>query len=68
MNAVMQVLIGIKEIREYFFKKEFRNVSYTTHFTKKVLCQGVSKLFKEMLTLEPNYEHLKPTFFHKLIE
>ena len=32
------------------------------------MCQGVAKLFKEMLYLEEEYEHLKPTFFHKLID
>jgi uncharacterized UBP type Zn finger protein len=32
------------------------------------MCMGISKLFKELLTLEEEYEHLKPTFFHKLIE
>jgi uncharacterized protein (DUF2225 family) len=68
MNAVIQVLISIKELRTYFFNKEFRTIAYSTHFSRKTFCQGVSKLFKEMLTLEEDYEHLKPTFFHRLIE
>ena len=59
MNAVIQVLISIKELRTYFFNKEFRTIAF---------CQGLAKLFKEMLTLEEDYEHLKPTFFHRLIE
>jgi ubiquitin C-terminal hydrolase len=32
MNSVMQVLVGIKELRKYFFEKEFRNITYATHF------------------------------------
>lgn len=68
MNSVIQVLLGIIEFRLYFYNKEFMNIGYTTHFQKKAMCQGVSKFFKEILTLEEDYEQLKPTFFHNLIE
>lgn len=61
-------MLGIGELRYYFLNREFNNVSYTTYFQKKVMCQSISKLFKEMLTLEEDFSHLKPTFFHKLIE
>lgn len=68
MNAVIQILLSIKEFRQYFFKKEFRSINYATHFQKKTFCNGIAKLFKEMLTLEDEYDQLKPLFFHKLIE
>lgn len=60
--------MSVKEFRYYFFYKEFNSIQYTTYFQKKNISLGLSKLFKEMLTLEDEYDHLKPTFFHNLIE
>ena len=68
MNAVMQVFLSVKEFRDYFYRREFRNISFNTYFQKKPLSHGVAKLYREMLTLEEEYDHLKPTFFHKLLE
>ncbi|CDW89095.1 ubiquitin carboxyl-terminal hydrolase family protein [Stylonychia lemnae] len=68
MNSVIQVLLSIKDFRYYFFYKEFGQVTYQTHFQKKTYCHSLAKLFKEMLTLEEEYDHLKPTFFHNLVE
>lgn len=60
--------MGIKEFRYYFYFKEFTSIQYTTYFQKKVLSQGLAKLIKEMLKLEEEFDHLKPTFFHNLIQ
>jgi ubiquitin C-terminal hydrolase len=68
MNAVIQVLISIKELREYFVNKEYNSITFTTLYQKKIFCLGLSKIFKEMLNLEEDFENLKPTFFHKIID
>lgn len=28
LNSVIQVLFGIKELRAYFYKREFKNITY----------------------------------------
>jgi uncharacterized UBP type Zn finger protein len=68
MNSIIQVLMSVKDFRIYFHTKEYSAIQYQTYFQKKVFCQGLSKLFKEMMSLEEDYDHLKPTFFHNMIE
>ncbi len=68
VNAVIQILVSIKEFRQYFFNEEFRGIICDTHVQNKLFCNGIAKLFKEMLTLEDEHDQLKPLLFHKLIE
>ena len=68
MNAVIQALLSIKEFRYYFYFKEYSSITYATYFQKKIYCNAVSKLFKEMLELEEEYAYIKPSFFHNIVE
>lgn len=60
--------MGIKELRYYFYYQEYESIQYATYFQQKRFCHGVSKMFREMINLEEEFDHLKPSFFHSLIE
>jgi len=64
----MQVLMSVKEFCEYFFVRDFQNITFDTHFQNRDFSQAVSKIVKEMWTIEEEYDFLQPAFFHKLIE
>lgn len=67
-NAIVQILLGIKEFCVYLYTREYLRISYATHFKGKPYCQAFAKLITELWTLEEEYDFLKPAFFHRLIE
>jgi ubiquitin C-terminal hydrolase len=62
------VLLSIEPLRRYFIRKLFLSINFPTFEPQQTLSNNIAKLFKEMVTLEEEYDHLKPTFFYKLVE